>query len=205
MAMDKYAKLELFIRTEFRAFYLGKLSKARSKAILLPGFEIPRAGQVDLYVVPKEGLHLCLVQRSDYVAAYKHTIGQFMGTLAHFHKMTDRELREAIRNSKAHPDMAELKQGKINALNLSKRFAEDRKAGKIQLVLVTELPEVPQQAKELEASFMPIANLVSTMISTAIKRKKLSLGLEVYCVAAGPDEAKVTTLATGIKPLLKGG
>ena len=36
----------------------------------------------------------------------------------------------------------------------------DRKAGKIIVALATDLPDVPQQAKELEANFFPIAKIL---------------------------------------------
>jgi len=207
MALDKYAKLELLIRTQFRAFYFSKLTSGRQKPVILPGFEIPRAGAVDLYVAPKAGTTLCLIQRSDYVAAYKHTVGQVTGVLAHYHLMEERAIREAVRGSKTHPDVPEIKtefkQSKIEPLKISKRLLADRKAGKITIALVTELPDVPQQARELEANFLPIGQLLQACLTTAIKKKKMCQSLDFYVVNPVEDPAKVTSMVDAIKPMLK--
>lgn len=204
MAMDRYAKLELQIRTSFRDFWESKLTSGRKKPILLPGFEIPRAETVDLWVAPEKGTTLCLIQRSDYVTVYKHTVGQLVGVLAHYQQMDDRILREAVRTSKAHADLKELKQPKINVLKLSQRLAEERDKGLINLVLVIDLPEVGQQAKELLANFEPVAQVLSAWLISAVKRKKLSKSLDFYAVAmgAGPDGTpKVIPMLKGLKKL----
>jgi hypothetical protein len=201
--MDKYAKLELLIRTAFREFYTDTLTSGRQKSLLLPAFEIPRAGAVDLFIAPKAGTHLCLVQRSDYVGAYKHTVGQLTGVLAHYRLMTDRQVREAIRASKSHPDLAELKQGKIDALKLSKRLVDDSKAGNIHMVLATELPDVPQQAQELQANFLPIWKLLQAQLTVAVKKKRLCQSLEAFSVNLTNDKSSVTSLTDAIKPMLK--
>lgn len=201
--MDKYAKMDLFIRTAFRDFWCDKHSSARQKVLVLPAFEIPRFGTMDLYILPKGGTTLGLVLRSDYVAAYKHAVGQVIGGLAHYHRMKEREIREAVRACKDHPDIAELKQAKIDALKVSKQLQADRKAGKIDIVLATDLPDVPQQAKELEANFFPIAQILQTGLTTAIKKKKLCQSVEFFAVSQGPDAPKVALLADAIKPLLK--
>jgi len=202
--MDRYAKLELQIRTSFRDFWQTKLTKGRKKPILLPGFEIPRAETVDLYLAPDKGTTLCLIQRSDYVTVYKHTVGQLVGVLAHFQKMDDRLLREAVRNSKAHADLKEIKQPKINVLKLSQRLAEERDKGLITVVLVIDLPEVGQQAKELLANFEPVAQLLSPWMVSAVKRKKLCRSVDFFAVAqgVGPDaEAKVVPMLKGLQKL----
>ncbi len=204
MAMDRYAKLELQIRTSFRDFWRAKLTKGRSKPILLPGFDIPRGETVDLFLHPDKGTTLCLVQRSDYVTVYKHTVGQLVGVLTHYQGMDDRMLREAVRNSKAHNDLKDVKQPKINVLKLSQRLAEERAKGLITLVLVTDLPEVGQQAKELLANFEPVASLMGAWLTSAVKRKKLCRSLDFYSVQmpGGPDqEAKVVPMLKGLKKL----
>jgi len=202
MALDKYAKLDLLIRSEFRSFFFSKLSPGKQKPLLLPGFEIPRAGGVDLFMA-SSGTTLCLIQRSDYVAAYKHTIGQLVGSLSHYHLMDEREIREAVRSSKEHPDLIEFKQGKIEPLKVSKKLIEDRKAGKVSLALVTELPDVPQQARELQANFLPIGELLQVCLTTAIKKKKLCQAIDFFIVNPISEPAKITTMVEAIKPLLK--
>lgn len=201
--MSKIAKLETLLRTEFREFWIKKHASGKQKVLFLPGFEIPRGGSADMYITPKAGTTLCLVHRCDYLAAYKHTVGNLLGLLAHFHLMQQRELREAIRAATTHPDAAELKQGKIDPLKLSKRMAEDLKAGKITLVVVTEVPEVPQQARELEANFFPIAKLLKSWLPSPIRKKKLCQDLEFYSVSTMVESASVTPLADAIKPMLK--
>lgn len=188
MAMDKYAKLEMQLRNAFRVFWTDKLSKGRQKAMYIPKFLIPRSEKVDLILGPKEGTTICLTQRSDYVGVYRHTVGQMIGALAHYHQMTDRQIREALRVAKVHPDVAELKQSKIDAVRTSKRLISDKKSGKLSVILVTEVPEVPQQAKELEANFMPLAALLKVWMCSAIKRKKLCKTVDFYAVSLGPDE-----------------
>lgn len=203
MAMDRYTKLELQIRTAFRHFMLEKMSKGRSKARVVPAFDIPRSETVDLFVGPKEGTTLALVQRFDYVTVYRHTVGQLVGTLAHFREMTDRDVRKSIRGSKDHPAMEEMKQAKLEPLKISKRLAEDVKKGKVSIALVTELPEVAQQAKELQANFFPVLDLLKAWFSTAIKRKKLCAGVEFYAVNISADPSIVTPMAKALKPMLK--
>jgi hypothetical protein len=203
MAMDKYAKLDLFIRTAFREFWCSKHASSRQKVLVVPAFEIPRYGSVDLYIHPKAGTTLGLILRSDYVAAYKHAVGQVVGGLAHYHQMSDREMREALRASKSHPDTAELKQGKIEVLKLAKQLQTDQKGGKIIVALATDLPEVPQQAKELEANFFPIAKILQTGLTATVKKKKICQSVEFYAVSQDNDPPKVAPLADAIKPLLK--
>src|SRR5512141_3091756 len=101
MAHDRYTKLELSVRTVFRKFLAEKLSAGKQHALVIPGFEVPRGGSVDLVLGPKGGTTLGLMQRSDYVIAYKHSVGQLIGVLAHYHQMKDRELREGLRASQA--------------------------------------------------------------------------------------------------------
>ncbi len=204
MALDRYAKLELQIRTAFRDFWRDKLTKGRKKPILLPGFDIPRGETVDLYIGPDGGTTLCLVQRSDYVTVYKHTVGQLVGILTHYQGMDDRMLREAVRTSKAHGDLKEIKQARINVLKVSQSLAEERNKGNVTLLLVTDMPEVGQQAKELLANFQPVANLLSAWLVSAVKRKKLCRTLDYYSVQApgGPeDPAKVVPMLKGLKKL----
>jgi len=202
MAMDKYAKMDLFIRTAFRDFWCEKHSTARQKVLVLPAFEIPRFGNLDLFILPKAGTTLGLVLRSDYVAAYKHAVGQVVGALAHYHRMKERELREAVRACKDHPDILELKQSKIDPLKVSQQLQSDRKAGKISIALVTDLPDVPQQAKELEANFFPIAQILESGLTVVVKKKKLCESVEYFAVSQ-QDPPKVAPLAEAIKPLLK--
>ena len=204
MGMDRYAKLELQIRTSFRDFLQAKLTKARKKPTLLPGFEIPRAETVDMYLAPDKGTTICLVQRSDYVTVYKHTVGQLVGVLAHYQTMDDRLLREAVRNSKIHADLKEIKQPKLNVLKLSQRLAEDRDKGLVSVALVIDLPEVGQQAKELIANFEPVAQLLSPWMVSAVKRKKLCRSVDFYAVALGmgPDAVpKVMPMLKGLQKL----
>lgn len=203
MAMDKYAKLDLLIRTAFRDFWCGKHGTKKSKVLVLPAFEIPRYGSLDLFIHPKGGTTLGLVLRSDYIAAYKHAVGQVVGALAHYHKMKERELREVARESKKHPDMAELKQGKVDVLSISKQLQTDRKAGKVIVAVATDLPEVPQQAKELEANFFPIAQILQAGLTTPIKKKKLCQSLEFFAVTQATDPPSCIVLSEAIKPLLK--
>ncbi len=203
MAMDRYTKLEIQIRSAFRHFMLEKLSKGRSKAKVIPAFDIPRSETVDLFMGPKEGTTLALVQRFDYVTVYRHTVGQLVGTLAHFRGMTDREVRKSIRGSKDHPAMEEMKQAKVEPLKASRRLAEDVKKGKISIALVTELPEVAQQAKELGANFFPVLDLLKAWFSTAIKRKKLCAGVEFYAADISADPSTVAPMAKALKPMLK--
>lgn len=203
MAMDRYTKLELKIRTAFREFILDKLASGRSKAQLIPAFDIPRSETVDLFVAPKAGATLALVQRFDYVTVYRHTVGQLVGTLGHFRKMNDREIRKALRASIDHPALEEMKQNKIEPLKLSKRLVSDIQAGKITLALVADLPEVPQQAKEFAANYDPIMPLIQTWFSTAIKRKKICQGVQFYTVNLSEDPPKVQPLEKAIKLLIK--
>ena len=203
MAMDRYTKLEIQIRSAFRLFLLDKLSKGRSKARVVPAFDIPRSETVDLFVGAKEGTTLALVQRFDYVTVYRHTVGQLVGTLAHFHGMSDREMRKSIRGSKDHPAMEEMKQAKVEPLSLSKRLVSDRAKGKVTIALVTEIPEVQQQAKELEANFFPVINLLKAWFSTAVKRKKLCAGVEFYVANIMADPQVVLPLDKALKPMLK--
>ena len=203
MAMDKYAKLDLLIRTAFREYWCDKHASGSQTVLVLPAFEIPRYGNVDLFVHPNSGTTLGLVLRSDYVAAYKHAVGSVVGGLAHYHQMEERETRGALRASKAHPDSAELKQGKIDVLKLGKQLEEDRKAGKITVALATDLPDVPQQAKELEANFFPIAKILQMGLTATVKKKKLCNAVEFYGVNQMEAPPKVASLDAAIKPLLK--
>ncbi len=205
MTFDRHAKFELTLRAAFRNFWLDKLSSPKQKVLVIPGFEIPRGGNVDLLLAPQSGTILCLLQRSDYVAAYKHTVGQMIGILVHYHQMKDREVREALRTSQAHPDVEELKQTSIDVLRVSKRLLEDRQSGEITLALYTELPEVPQQARELEANFCPIGFLLETWLPSPIKKKRLCQSVEFYTVNTNVDPPKVVMLNEAIKPLLKMG
>ena len=203
MAMDRYTKLEIQIRTSYRHFMLEKLSTGRSRAKVIPAFDIPRSETVDLFMGPKEGTTLALVQRFDYVTVYRHTVGQLVGTLAHYLGMTDREIRKSIRGSKDHPAMEELKQAKVEPLKVSKRLAADRKAGKISIALVTEIPEVAQQAKELQANFFPVLALLKAWFATPIKRKKLCAGVEFYAADISADPPMILPMDKALKPLLK--
>ncbi len=203
MALDRYAKLELAVRTAFREHLHQKLSNAKQKIVIFPGFEIPRGGSIDLIIKPKGGTILCMVQRSDYVAAYKHTVGQMFGIIAHCHNMQAREVREALRTCQNHPDMMDLKQGKVDILKISKRFVEDIKKGALTIALVTELPEVPQQAKELELNFFPIGAILQDMLTLSVKKKKLCEAVEFHAVNTNADPPKVALLKDSIKPLLK--
>ena len=203
MAMDRYTKLEIQIRTAYRHFMLEKLSKGRSKARVIPAFDIPRSETVDLFIGPKEGTTLALVQRFDYVTVYRHTVGQLVGTLAHYLGMTDREIRKSIRGSKDHPAMEEMKQAKIEPLKTSKRLVADRKAGKLSIALVTEIPEVAQQAKELQANFFPVLDLLKAWFSSSIKRKKLCAGVEFYAADISVDPTVISPMDKALKPLLK--
>jgi hypothetical protein len=205
MAHDRYTKLELSVRTVFRKFLAEKLSAGKQHALVIPGFEVPRGGSVDLILGPKGGTTLGLMQRSDYVIAYKHSVGQLIGVLAHYHQMKDRELREGLRASQAHA--AEGEEGAaaaptFDALKVSKRLAEDRKEGEITLALVTELPEVPQQARELEANFYPIAVLLDAWLPSPVKKKKLCVGVEFYAVDANADPPRVAVLLDALRPML---
>jgi len=203
MALDRYAKLELAVRTAFRQHLHQKLSSAKQKIIIFPGFEIPRAGNVDLIIKPKGGIIFCMVQRSDYVAAYKHTVGQIFGIIAHCRSMPGREVREALRACQSHPDMSELKQGKIDILKVSKSFVEDVKKGAITIALVTEVPEVPQQAKELELNFFPIVKILQDLLPLPVKKKKMCEAVELHAVNINTDPPKVGLMKEAIKPLLK--
>jgi hypothetical protein len=203
MALDKYVKLELRVRAAYRQFWVEKLSTGKQKPLIFPGYEIPRGGSVDLVLAPTVGTVICVLQRSDYVAAYKHTVGQTIGTLVHYHRMTDREVREAVRASQAHPDYAELKQGSFDELKVSKRLLTDAKEGEITLALVTELPEVPQQARELEANFFPIADLLQSWLPGAVKKKKLCKSFESYAVNPNVEPPTMALLTEALKPMLK--
>lgn len=203
MAQDRYAKLELAIRDGFRSFFLEELSTKKERAVLLPGFDVPRADSVDLYLDGAGSVWLGVVQRSDYVSVYRHTVGQLIGTLVHFHRMTARQLREAVRASKQHPDQERLKQGRINALNTSKRLDADRKAGNVSLVLATELPDVPQQGRELHANLMPILDELRTYLCASIKKRRICQNLRAYGVLIGQEGTDVIPLAQVLKPMLK--
>jgi hypothetical protein len=93
----------------------------------------------------------------------------------------------------------------IDSVKLSKQLINDRKNGKITVALVTDLPEVPQQAAELDASFMQIAALLKVWMCAAVRRKKLCQAVEYYAVTIGGDEDQVAVnpLDKAIKPLLK--
>jgi hypothetical protein len=203
MALDRHAKLELLVRTAFRNFWLEKLSSAKQKAVIIPGFEIPRGGNVDLVLGPKSGTAICFMQRSDYVAAFKHTVGQIIGLLVHYHQMTDREVREALRNIQSRTEVGELHPITFDVLKVSKRLLEDIKEGNLTVALVTELPEVPQQGKELQTNFYPIASLLQTWLPTPVKKKKLCDALEFYAVDPNTDPPKVMILEEALAPLLK--
>jgi hypothetical protein len=203
MALDRYAKLELLVRTAFRSFWTEKLSSAKQKALLVPGFDVPRGGNVDLLVGPKSGTVVCMMQRSDYVAAYKHTVGQMVGLLVHFHAMTDRELRDGLRAVQARPDFADVKPVTLDPLKISKRLLADLKEGDLTLALVTELPEVPQQARELEANFGPIAELLQAWLPSTVKKKKLCQTVEFYAVDPNTEPPRVATLWELMAPMLK--
>jgi len=203
MALDRHTKLELAVRTAFRKFISEQLATAKQKPVLVPGFEVPRGGNVDLVLDPKGGTVISLMQRSDYVVAYKHSVGQLIGVLAHYHEMKDRDIRDALRAAQAHPDSEELKQPPLNALKISKRLLDDRQAGEIKLALVTEIPEVPQQARELEANFGPIAELLHVWLPSAVKKQRLCSEVEFYAVDVNTAPAKVAVLTEAIKPLLK--
>jgi hypothetical protein len=204
MAHDRYTKLELSVRTVFRKFLAEKLSAGKQHALVIPSFEVPRGGSVDLVLGPKGGTTLALMQRSDYVIAYKHSVGQLIGVLAHYHQMNDRELREGLRASQAHAEAegATPAPATFDPLKVSKRLAEDRKEGEITLALVTELPEVPQQARELEANFYPIAVLLDTWLPSPVKKKKLCGGVEFYAVDANADPPRVAALLDALRPML---
>ena len=202
MAQDRYAKLEALVRTALRQFFAEKLSAGKQRALVLPAFEVPRGGAVDVFLAPKAGTVIAVIQRSDYVAAYKHSVGQMIGVLAHYHQLGDREVRETLRAMLARPDVEELKQA-IDPLKVSKRMVEDAKAGAITLALVTELPEVPQQARELEAAFQPIALLLETWLPTPIKKRKLCDAVEFYAVDPNADPPTVKELGAALAPMLK--
>jgi hypothetical protein len=204
MAHDRYTKLELTVRTIFRKHLADRLGSGKQRALVIAGFDIPRGGNVDLALGPKSGTTIAVMQRSDYVIAYKHSVGQLIGVLAHYHQMQDRELREALRAAQAH---AEAEQGAaavagFDALKISKRLLEDRKVGEITLALVTELPEVPQQAHELEANFCPLASLLDTWLPSPVKKKKLCAGVEFYAVDANAEPPRVALLDDALRPLL---
>ncbi len=203
MAHDRYTKLELTVRTAFRKHLSEQLGSAKQKAVVIPGLDVPRGGNVDIVLGPKAGTTISVMQRSDYVIAYKHSVGQLIGVLAHYHLMTDRELREALRACQAHPDLEELKQPALDPLKLSKRLLEDREAAAITLALVTELPEVPQQARELEANFWPIAELLDVWLPSPVKKKKLCAGVQFYVVDPNATPPSVAPLKDALKPLLK--
>lgn len=202
MAQDRYAKLEALVRSALRQFFAEKLSAGKQRALVLPAFEIPRGGAVDVFLAPKAGTVIAVIQRSDYVAAYKHSVGQMIGVLAHYHQLGDREVRETLRAMLARPDVEELKQA-IDPLKVSKRMVEDAKAGAITLALVTELPEVPQQARELEAAFRPIAVLLETWLPTPIKKRKLCDAVEFYAVDPNVDPPTIKELGAALEPMLK--
>ena len=206
MAHDRYTKLELSVRTVFRKFLAEQLSSGKQHALVIPGFDVPRGGNVDLVVGPKSGTTIGLMQRSDYVIAYKHSVGQLIGVLAHYYEMNDREFREALRATLAH---AEAEGGggvpaAFDPLKMSKRLLEDRKEGEIRLALVTELPEVPQQARELAANFYPVAALLDAWLPSPVKKKKLCSGVEFYVVDPNTDPPKVAVLGDALRPLLGG-
>jgi hypothetical protein len=205
MALDRHTKLELLVRTTFRKLISDTYATAKQKPLVVPGFDIPRGGSVDLIVPPKSGTIMGLVQRSDYVGAYKHTVGQLIGILVHYHEMSERDLREGLRAAQSHPDIEELQQGTIDPLKVSKRLVEDRREGNITLALVTELPEVPQQARELEANFFPIAALLQTWIPVPVKKKKLCSQVEFYAVDANATPPKIAPLPEALAHLLKMG
>ncbi len=187
MAIDKHSKLEQELRISFREYLLGKDIKGKQKAIFVPRFSIPRSEQVDLVLAPKEGTTLFLTQRADFLSVYRHTVGQLVGVLVHLHKMTDRQVREALRVCKEHPDLLELKQGQLDTLTTSKRLISDKKAGKLTIALVTDVPEVVEQARELAENFLGIANLLNVWMTTAVKRKKLCQSVDFYALKSGPQ------------------
>jgi hypothetical protein len=203
MAQDRYTKLELVLRGTLREHFAEKLSQAKQRATVVPGFEIPRAGSVDLILAPKKSTVIAVTQRSDYVAAYKHSVGQLVGVLAHYHQMSDRELREALRAAQAKPEIEEIKQPAFDPLKVSKRLAEDAKAGEVTLALVTEVPEVPQQAFELEAAFTPVSVLLETWLPTPVRKRKLCAGVEFYAVDASATPPTIAELRKAIEPMLK--
>jgi hypothetical protein len=202
MAQDRYAKLEALVRSALRQFFAEKLSAGKQRALVLPAFEVPRGGAVDVFLAPKAGTVIAVIQRSDYVAAYKHSVGQMVGVLAHYHLLGEREVREQLRAMLARPDVEELKQA-IDPLKVSKRMVEDAKAGAVTLALVTELPEVPQQARELEAAFRPIATLLETWLPTPIKKRKLCDAVEFYAVDPNADPPTIKELGAALEPMLK--
>ena len=196
--MDKYAKLDLLIRTGLRTYWAAKAPK---KSLLLPGFEIPRLGNVELHVGPKGGTTIGLVLRCDYVTAYKHAVGQMVGALAHYHRMKERELKEAVTASVAHPDMLELKQGTVDPLKVAKQLYADQQAGKVTLVLATDVPDVPQQARELEANFFPIAEVLEICLTAPVNKRQLCQAVDFVAVTPG-DPPRAAPLHQALKPLL---
>lgn len=202
MATDKHLKVESLIRLAFWNYWSDNLSKAKQKAIIIPGFDIPRAGNVDILLPPKEGTTLCLVQRSDYVATYKHSVGQLVGILAHYHAIQDREMREILRGVQNHPDPPEIQQPAWDVLKISKRLIADCQSGDITMMLVTEIPEVPQQARELVANFYPIATLLRTWVITPVNKKKICRNIEFYAVDPNLDPPVVKPLTEALEPIL---
>jgi hypothetical protein len=203
MTIDRYLKQEMLVRTTFRTYWLEKLSSAKQKAQLIPGFEIPRGANLDIVLPPTGGTILCFHQRSDYVAAYKHSVGLMIGILVHYHQMNDREVREVLRACQSHPDFEQSKQTAFDVLHVSKRLLEDSKKGEVTLALVTELPEVPQQAKELQSNFFPIAQLLQGWLTMPLKKKKYCTAVEFYSVNTNADPPTVALLAEAIGPMLK--
>lgn len=203
MAHDRYTKLELQIRLTFRDFWLKKLASGRKKVVYLPQVEVPRGETVDLFLAPDGGTTICLSARSDYVMVYRHTVGQMLGTLTHYHQMDNRQLREAVRTARSHPDTEDIKQGRINVLNTAKRLAADQEAGQITVVLVTEVPEVPQQGHELGANVLPIlAHLQKWLVAPVKGKQRLCQAVKAFAVTLG-DEPKVTALDKALAPMIK--
>jgi hypothetical protein len=199
MTLDRHAKLELIVRSTFRKHIVGQLSAAKQPAIVIPGFEIPRGECVELILGPKAGTTIIVIQRSDYVTVYKHTVGVLVGILAHYHRMDDRQVRDALRIASGKLENEEEPQPALDALKLSKRIIADRQAGDVTLVLVTELPEVIQQGKELLANFIPVVSLLRAWIPLGTadgdkKKRKLCQGLDLYCVDTSVDPPTVSPL-----------
>ncbi|MCA9671665.1 MAG: hypothetical protein KC503_38970 [Myxococcales bacterium] len=165
------------------------MSSAGKGASRLPRLRIPRVGAVDVVLEPQSGFTLLFVQRSDHLAAYKHLVGQLVGSIAHLHRCKSLELRQALEKVKG------FKGGNLDVPEVAKRLMDDAKAGNVQIVIATEQPEVPQTYDHLLENFQPVLRVLQAWSATPVKQKKLCAGVHALVVELDGDKAK------SIKPL----
>ncbi len=70
-------------------------------------------------------------------------------------------------------------------------------------VATNDIRDKLELAKELEANFVPIVEILQAGLTTPIKKKKLCQSLEFFAVTQATDPPSVLPLFEAIKPLIK--